>query len=102
MRMSIEDILAERYKQINAGWDEKNKGLNIDQYIGIAIAYIGRATCSYRNVPSEKREMLMKAAAVLAQAIDRIDDGSLDLAIPLGISQRETATAWDGRTGEGG
>lgn len=87
MFKAMVDIALERQRQIEGGWDEKNRGLVLDQYIGIATAYVGRATCSYRNAPEKKREMLVKAAAVLAQAIDRIDEG-LDVAIPLGVQGR--------------
>ncbi len=88
MSKASDDVLAERKRQIDNGWDEKNRGLSLDQYLGIAAAYTGRATCSYRNEPETKRDMIMKAAAVLLQTLDRIDDGSLDLAVPLGIPTR--------------
>lgn len=80
-----QDVLDERQHQIDAGWDARNRGLNLDQYIGIALAYVGRATCSYRNKPEEKRDMLKKATAVFLQTIDRIDDGSLSLDIPFNV-----------------
>lgn len=85
------DVLAERSRQREQQWDSKNAGLVLDQYIGISLAYTGRATCSYRNSPAQKREMLVKAAAVLLQTIDAIDNG-LDTSIPLGVPQKkETA-----------
>jgi hypothetical protein len=90
-RNSTKDVIAERQRQIDGGWDEKNTGLNLDQYLGIAAAYTGRATASYRNDPSEKREMIMKAAAVLLQTLDRIDDGSLSTAIPMNIPARDAS-----------
>lgn len=82
------DVLAEREKQRVGGWDEKNEGLVLDQYNGITLRYLGGATASYRNDPAEKREMLVKAAAVILQTIERIDEGKLDLNVPRGIPLR--------------
>lgn len=83
---SIQDVTAERVTQIE-NWDASNAkaGFCLDNYIGIAQHYIGGATCSYHNdarggvedVEQHKRTNLIKAAAVLLQAVDRIDDGTL-------------------------
>lgn len=82
VRPSIVDVINERVGQVKF-WDDKNAsvGFNLDNFIGIAIYYIGRATCSYHNDVDDrtkhKRTNLIKAAAVLLQAVDRIDDGTL-------------------------
>jgi hypothetical protein len=78
------DVLEERQNQRVENWDHKNveAGLSLDQYIGVAMAYVGRATCASRNDPKLKRDMLMKAAAVILQAMDRIDEGVLSTATP--------------------
>lgn len=94
----VVDVLVERTSQIENDWDERNKGLVLDQYLGISIAYLGRATCSYRNDPAAKRAMIVKAAAMLLQTIDRIDDGSLDLGVPMGIAMRNRVAAEGGTT----
>jgi hypothetical protein len=70
-------VLRERDAQRSAGWDEINKQYVLDQYVGVTLRYLGETTVSYRNNDAEKRTNLIKAAAVLLQAADRVDDGSL-------------------------
>lgn len=77
-RKSVFDVLGERGAQVTRGWDERNRGLSLDEMLGVTITYIGQATCSYRNQASRKRENIVKAAAVLLQILDRFDDGSYD------------------------
>lgn len=71
----VQDVLGERAYQIFR-WDESNAShLNsIDEYIGLCITYLGGATCSYRNSDNDKREYLVKAAAILLQTINHIDN----------------------------
>jgi hypothetical protein len=78
-RPSVRDAVLERAQQISDGWDAKNTqlGLRPDEYIGVAMAYLGRATCGSRNADLDKRTMLIKAAAVLLQLVDRIDDDTV-------------------------
>lgn len=74
MKQSIKDVIAERVKQDKV-WGDFNSeaGYNVDEYIGIALHYIGNATMSYHNPSNLKRVNLIKAAAVLLQIIDRVD-----------------------------
>lgn len=79
-RPSFQDCIAERQKQLNH-WDDENvhRGYNLDGYIALALTYLGMATSSYRNDGmDEKRSSLIKAAALILQAVDRIDDQTLD------------------------
>ena len=76
---AIRDVIAERAYQ-TVRWDEHNSTHiepSIDSYIGLAVTYMGGASCSYRNNDNDKREMLMKAAAILLQAVNHIDEGRL-------------------------
>ena|SRR5580692_8472919 len=88
------DVLEERQNQRVEHWDERNVelGLSLDQYIGVVLAYLGRATCAYRNQPEFKRDMLMKSAAVLIQTMDRIDEGKLALTLPSEFAQQRPHT----------
>jgi len=83
---AIQDVVAERAYQTHR-WDEHNSTHvqpSIDSYLGLATTYLGTASCSYRNVQSNpeetlahKRSGLIKAAAVLLQAVNHIDEGRL-------------------------
>ncbi|MEM6746804.1 MAG: hypothetical protein AAF608_05240 [Pseudomonadota bacterium] len=79
-RPSIEEVVAERVYQEGV-WAEHNRSnlLCLDEYIGVALRYLGGSTISYRNAGEDKRKMLIKAAAVILQAVDHIDNGNLVL-----------------------
>lgn len=79
-RNSIKEVIEEREYQEKI-WEEHNKSnlLCLDEYIGVSLRYLGGATISYRNAEEDKRKMLIKAAAVILQAVDHIDNKNLIL-----------------------
>jgi hypothetical protein len=74
------DMIDERAYQLFR-WDETNSThikAHVDSYIALALGYLGRATPTpYRNEFHNTRNMLVKSAAVILQAVNHIDEKRL-------------------------